>query len=212
MTEYRLDQRAAEDNDLIARSQAGDLDAYNWLVLKYQRSVYNLALRMLGEPSLAEDIAQDTFLSAWRHIRRFRGGNFSAWVLRIATNACYDQIRRHQRHPAGSLEAVIGEDEAPPEFPDAEELPEDQAIRHELARAIVAGLQHVPPDQRSTLILVDIQGRSYDEVAEVLDVPIGTVKSRLSRGRAQLRAYFLRRPELLPESFRFTKRDGLSAK
>lgn len=203
MMEYRLDQRTAEDNDLVTRSQSGDLDAYNALVVRYQRSVYNLALRMLGDPSAAEDVAQDCFLSAWRNIARFRGGNVSAWLLRIATNACYDHIRRRQRHPANSLEMVTGDEEAPIELPDPAELPEDQAVRRELARAIGAGLQHVQADQRVAVILVDIQGFAYEEVAEVLSVPIGTVKSRLSRGRAQLRAYFRGHPELLPEQFRF---------
>ena len=207
MTEDHLDRRTAEDNDLVARSQAGDLEAFNHLVVKHQRGVYNLTLRMLGEPRAAEDISQDAFVSAWRNIGRFRGGNFSAWLLRIATNACYDHIRRHQRHPSSSLEVVVGDDEAPVEFPDATELPEDRAVRQELARAIVAGLGHVQPDQRSAVILVDIQGFTYDEVADILDVPIGTVKSRLSRGRAQLRAFFLRRPELLPEQLRFSRKD-----
>ena len=203
MTEYRLDQRTAEDNDLVTRSQGGDLDAYNALVVRYQRSVYNLALRMLGDPAAAEDVAQDCFLAAWRNIARFRGGNFSAWLLRIATNACYDHIRRRQRQPATSLEVVTGDEEAPFELPDPDELPEDQAVRHELARAIGQGLQHVQADQRVAVILVDIQGLAYEEVAEALNVPIGTVKSRLSRGRAQLRAYFRGHPELLPEQFRF---------
>lgn len=207
MTEYQVDHRTAEDNDLVAKSQNGDLDAYNQLVVKHQRGVYNLALRMLGAPSAAEDIAQEAFLSAWRNIRRFRGGNFSAWLLRIATNACYDQIRRRQRHPTGSLETVLGDEDSPAEFPDAAELPEDRAVRGELARAIGAGLLTIQPDQRAAVVLVDIQGRAYDEVAAILDVPIGTVKSRLSRGRAALRAYFLQRPELLPERFRSSSED-----
>lgn len=204
MTDNRLDQRAAEDNDYVVRSQAGDADAYNTLVLKYQRSVYNLALRMLGDSGQAEDVTQDAFLSAWRNINRFRGGNFSAWLLRIATNACYDQIRRRQRHPVGSLEAVVGDDDTPLEFPDRGELPEDRTIRAELARAIAAGLQYVHPDQRAVLVLADIHGLSYEEVALVLEVPVGTVKSRLSRGRGQLRQYFRQRPELLPDAFRFS--------
>ena len=211
MTEDRLNRRTTEDNGLVARSQTGDLDAFNHLVVKYQRSVYNLSLRMLGEGRAAEDISQDTFVSAWRNIQRFRGGNFSAWLLRIATNACYDYIRRHQRHPTNSLELVVGDEETPAEFPDAAELPEDRVVRQELARAIVAGLGHIQPDQRSTVILVDVQGFTYEEVAEIFEVPIGTVKSRLSRGRAQLRAFFLRRPELLPEQFRFS-RDDVSAR
>lgn len=203
MTEYRLDQRTTEDNDLVVRSQSGDLDAYNGLVVRYRRSVYNLALRMLGDPSAAEDVAQECFISAWRNIARFRGGNFGAWLLRIATNACYDAIRRRQRHPASSLEAATGEDEAPLELPDPAELPESQAIRRELARAIIEGLQHVQVDQRIAVVLIDIQGYAYEEAAEVLNVPIGTVKSRLSRGRAQLRSYFRGHPEQLPPRFRF---------
>ncbi len=204
MIEKQLEQQVVEDSALVERSQTGDLGAYNDLVLRYQRGVYNLCLRMLHDVGAAEDVCQEAFVSAWRNIDRFRGGNFSAWLLRIATNACYDQIRRRQRHPAHSLEAATNDDEAPLDVPDGAEAPDERMVRAELAESIVGGLAEVHPDQRIVIILVDIQGLSYEEAAVILDVPIGTVKSRLSRGRAQMRAYFSRHPEHLPDQYRFS--------
>lgn len=183
-----------EDGDLILRSKEGDVDAFNLLVEKYQRQVYNLALRMLGEASAAEDATQDAFLSAFRGIGRFRGGSFRAWLLRITANACRDQMRFWRRRPTTSLDALVVE----PEVDRGAQSPEDYALRRELGNEIARALAVLRADQRLAVILYDIQGLSYEEVAQVMNCSLGTVKSRLSRGRARLRYYLGQHWELLP--------------
>ena len=191
-----------DEADLIARSQNGDVQAFNQLVERYQNRVYGLAYRMLGDPDAAADIAQDTFLSAYRSISRYRGGSFVAWLLRIATNACYDQLRARKRRPQTSLDAFDQEgDEVAPQFTDPGESPDDRTLRAELAREIELRLQELPDDQRLAIVMSDIQGYSYDEIASVTGWPLGTVKSRLSRGRMHLRNA-LRAGELLPVHYR----------
>jgi len=177
-------------------------------VLAYQNMTYNLAYRILGDGDAAADATQDAFLSAYRAIGRFRGGSFKAWLLRIVTNACYDQLRVKQRRPTASLDALLVADPASGpssvSFADESEQPEEYALRQELNRVIQAGIGTLPADQRITLVLSDIQGFSYQEIAEITGVSLGTVKSRLSRARAKLRDFLLARGELLPARYRLT--------
>jgi len=163
----------------------GDLDSFNQMVEMYQRQVYNLALRMLGNPEAAEDATQDAFFSAWRSISGFRGGKFRAWLLSITANICRDQLRKLKRHPSISLEALLPEPENLP----SDESVEDYVLRRELGEEIQKGLASLPQEQRLAIILSDIQGLSYEEIAQIMDCSMGTVKSRLSRGRVQLRDY-----------------------
>ena len=197
-----------DEKALIATAQQGDVDAFNRLVLAYQNMVYNLAYRILGDGDAAADATQDAFLSAYRAIGRFRGGSFKAWLLRIVTNACYDQLRVKQRRPTASLDALLVADPASGpssvSFADEAEQPEEYALRQELNRVIQAGIGTLPADQRITLVLSDIQGFSYQEIAEITGVSLGTVKSRLSRARAKLRDFLLARGELLPARYRLT--------
>ena len=183
------------EEELISRSREGDLDCFNRLVELYEREVYNLSLRMLGNAQAAEDATQDTFLSAYRGIGGFRGGSFRAWLLRIAANSCRDQLRRSRRRPFTSLDAL---EEDTSQLVHPGESPEDYALRKGLASEIERGLASLPADQRLVVILCDIQGLSYEEVARVTGGSLGTVKSRLSRGRARLRDYLLARGELFP--------------
>jgi RNA polymerase sigma factor (sigma-70 family) len=194
---------ASDESQLITDSQRGDVRAFNLLVERYQVRVYNLAYRMLGDPDAAADVTQDAFLSAYRNIRRYRGGSFASWLLRIATNASYDQLRLRQRRPTSSIDAMLDDDEdhAPRQFEDQGESPDERSLRNELADEIQRGLNALDPDQRLAIILSDIQGYSYDEISAATGWPLGTVKSRLSRGRAQLREV-LRQGELLPARFR----------
>ncbi len=189
--------------ELIQRSQAGDVEAFNQLVLAHQRHVYNLALRMLGRVEAAEDATQDAFLAAFRHIKSYRGPNFTAWLLRIAANACNDQFRRGRR-PSVSLDAIVLDPEHPRDFADPSEPSEDYAQRRELGRTIADGLTQLPYDQRLAVVLSDIQGLSYEEMTQVMNCNLGTVKSRLSRGRARLRDILLA-SELLPSRYRLEK-------
>lgn len=178
-----------DDSELVRCSKNGDLESFNRLVEIYQRLVYNLALRMLGDRQAAEDASQDAFLSAWRGIGSFRGGNFRAWLLRITANTCRDQLRRLKRNPTTSLEAFSVELEAPP----STESPEDYVLRRELGAQIQSGLAGLPSDQRLAVVLSDIQGLSYEEMAQVMGCSLGTVRSRLSRGRARLRDYLVQK-------------------
>ncbi len=158
---------------------------------------------MLGSREGAEDATQDVFFAAYRRIESYRGGVFRGWLLRIASNACIDELRRRGRRPQLSLDDS-DLDGAPPDFPDASESPEERVLRGELRGFIQAGLMALPPEQRAIVVLSDVQGLTYEEISEALRLSLGTVKSRLSRGRARLRKILLRQRELLPQQFRHT--------
>ncbi len=189
---------------LIQAARKGDLDAFNTLVLAYQHQVYNLAYRIMSEEAAAADATQEAFISAYKHLKSFRGGSFKSWLLRIVTNACYDDLRRRKRRPATSLDELAdGEDgEAEFDVPAPDDGPETIAQRHELTELIQLGITTLPDDQRVVLVLSDVQGMSYEEIATMTDSNLGTVKSRLSRARAKLREYLQGRGELLPEIYR----------
>jgi RNA polymerase sigma-70 factor (ECF subfamily) len=188
---------------LIQDAQRGDVDAYNTLVLHYQSQAYNVAYRIMGESSSAADATQEAFISAFKNIRRFRGGSFRAWLLRIVTNACYDELRRLKRRPQTSLEALLVEDEAPDSpFTSQSESPEHHAQQMELQRAIEDCLRGLSEEHRLVAILADVEGYSYIEIAQVSDCAVGTVKSRLSRARAQMRDCLTGFRELLPSAYR----------
>lgn len=190
----------SEEQDLISRSRQGDLAAFNQLVVRHQDLVFSVTLRLVSNYATAEDITQEAFISAFRSIGRLRGDNFRAWILRIARNAAYDAMRRTRRRPEESIEeqvVTLGETLA-----SGEESPEDHALRQDLARAIGRGLDELPRDQRMAIVMVDVEGLSYDETASATDVSIGTVKSRLNRGRRKMREYLLENVEQLPSRFR----------
>jgi RNA polymerase sigma-70 factor (ECF subfamily) len=193
-----------EEQELISKSRTGDVEAFNELVERYERLVFNVALRMTGDSASAEDVTQDTFVSAYKAIDRFRGGSFKSWLLRIATNHCHDRFRAAQRSRALSLDAVMSETESL-SLADHSESPEDYALRQELGRTLNEGLRSLPEDQRLVVILCDIQELSYEEAAQAANCSLGTVKSRLNRGRTRLRDYMLARKELLPAGFRLDK-------
>ncbi len=194
---------ANEEQRLIEADQRGDVEAFNQLVRLYEGRVYNLCYRMLGDPDAAADVTQDTFISAYRNLNRFRGGMFRSWLFRIATNACYDALRARKRRPTVSLSAPSDPDDDAPAFDiaDAGEAPDERALRHELSAAIQHAISQLPEDQRIVIILSDVQGLAYEEIAQVTSTNLGTVKSRLSRARARLRD-ILRTGELLPSKFR----------
>jgi RNA polymerase sigma-70 factor (ECF subfamily) len=192
---------ADEEQRLISAAQRGDVESFNALVRLYEGRVYNLGFRMLGDADSAADASQEAFLSAFRNLRSFRGGSFRSWLLRIATNVCYDVLRAKKRRPAVSLDASDpNADDSPLQIADHHESPDDLALRRELAIAIQAGLAHLPEDQR-LVVLSDVQGLAYEEIAQITNTNLGTVKSRLSRGRARMRE-ILRAGELLPLRYR----------
>lgn len=177
------------ETTLIYAAQRGDLNAFNQLVLAYQDFVYCQAYYMLGERQAAEDAAQDTFVSAFRGLRAFRGGSFKGWLLRIVTNACYDELRRRKRRPTTPLER-LDQDENELDLLNCLADPGDplelRAERAELAKTLRRFLDELAPDFRAAVILVDIQGLGYEEAAQVAGIPLGTLKSRLARARQQL--------------------------
>jgi RNA polymerase sigma-70 factor (ECF subfamily) len=196
-----------DEQELVDRSRQGDLEAFNCLVIAYQDRVYNLCLRMLGSPQAAEDAAQETFLSAYRSVGRMRGPSVRSWLLRIAANASIDELRRRRRQPQLSLEVPApGTDpERPLEVADPAEGPERLALRGELREALQVELLRLPPDQRLAVILCDVEGLSYEEIAASMGRSIGTVKSRISRGRSRLREALRAQPELFGELIRHTE-------
>ncbi len=192
-----------DEKALIDAARQGDVGSFNQLVLSYQSMVYNFAYRILGDRHAAADATQDAFISAFKAIGKFRGGSFKAWLLRIVTNACYNQLRRKQRQPSTSLDALLVLEPAPTQsLTDPGESPEEYTVRQELSKAIQIGIGNMPPEQRITLVLADVQGFSYQEIAGVTGVSLGTVKSRLSRARNKLRDFLLGQRELLPSRYR----------
>ena len=191
-----------DEASFIERSQRGDLDAFNTLVLAYQGQVYAVCLRMLGSPQPAEDATQETFIAAFRAVSRFRRGSLRAWLLKIAANACYDELRRRRSRPQVPLETPAGEERSAAEPASPGEPLEERAVRQELARCLEGGLASLPADQRLAVVLRDVQGLAYEEVAEATGASLGTVKSRISRGRSALRDFLLAQGELLPSRFR----------
>lgn len=195
---------------LVARSQRGDVDAFNTLVLRYQQAVFTVVMRMLGDRDIAADVTQETFLAAFRAMPNFRGGSsFRAWLMRIASNQSCDHWRRTHRHPVDSLDDLTGEDEPTSAavmsslIETAQDVnPEEALLTQELQQIIQLGLEKLPLDQRVAVVLCDIQGLSYEEIAEATTTTLGTVRSRIARGRTRLRAYLLQHRELLPGNYR----------
>ena len=189
-----------EEQELLQASKNGDAEAFNTLVQQYQSPIYNLTVRMVGDQAAAEDLAQEAFISAYRNLHRFYAGNFRAWLFRIAANACRDYLRSPRVRRSVSLD-VLSES---PDFSlqSSSESPEGFALRRELSGVIQEGLAVLPQDQRFALILVDVQGMSYEEAAKILKTPVGTIKSRLSRGREAMRTFLTGQRELLPSQFR----------
>jgi len=194
---------ADEERRLVEVAQRGDVESFNELVRLFEGRVYTLCYRMLGDAESAADAAQDAFLSAFRNLKSFRGGSFRSWMLRIATNTCYDVLRVRKRRPSVSLDIEADDESAssPLQIADTAESPDDFAQRRELAAAIQQGLAVLPDEQRIVLVLSDIQGLAYEEIAQITNSNLGTVKSRLSRGRARLREV-LKAGELLPTRYR----------
>jgi RNA polymerase sigma-70 factor (ECF subfamily) len=191
-----------DEQALIQAAGEGKLPAFNQLILSYQGMAYNLAYRILGNASAAEDATQDAFIKAYRNLNQYRGGSFKAWLLRIVTNVCYDQLRHIQRRPTNSLEDVAVDPEHASRLIDHAERPGDYALRQELGRIIQEGIEQLPAEQRMVIVLSDVEGLSYEEIAQVMDTSLGTVKSRLSRARSKLRDFLLQRQELLPARYR----------
>ncbi len=191
-----------DESKLIAQAQEGDLTAYNTLVLHYQDIVYNVAYRIMKDPASADDAAQEAFISAYKAIRSFRGGSFKSWLLRIVTNTCYDELRRRKRRPQTSLDEITDENPSVGFMADDGVGPEDHQEQVELVDAVKRCMDELPDEQRVAAVLCDVEGRDYQEIAEIMSVSLGTVKSRISRARSKLRDCLQGYRELLPVDYR----------
>ena len=197
-------QSIQQNEEAVVRMASdGDLDAFNQLVLRYQNMAYNHAYALLGDSDSAEDATQDSFIKAFQAVSSYRGGSFRGWLLKIVTNSAYDILRRSQRHPNQPL---FPTDENGEELESASWLVDpavsvqDTVEQNELSRDIYKMLDELPPIYRSVLTLIDIDELDYAEAAEALEVPIGTVKSRLARARMQMQ-HKLRNCLKIPANF-----------
>jgi len=190
---------------LISDAQNGNLDAFNTLILHYQDIVFNAALRILGDEDRAADASQDTMISAFKSIKGFRGGSFKSWLLRIVTNTCYDELRVRKRRPTVPLEPDTDDGEemdSPRWLADPNMTPDQQAEADELEHAIQHCLNNLPVDFKTVVVMADLQGLDYSEVATAVRVPLGTIKSRLARARLRLQDCLQGFAELLPANYR----------
>jgi RNA polymerase sigma-70 factor (ECF subfamily) len=180
-----------QEEELVRMASQGDLEAFNQLVLVYQNLAYSLAYSLLGDHASAEDAAQESFIKAFQNLDKYRGGSFRAWLLRIVTNSAYDTARRSRRHPAQPLfpEDENGEDiESSGWLADPAPSVQETVEQKEFSRSLYRMLDDLPDAYRSVITLVDVDGLDYQEAAQVLSLPLGTVKSRLARARDQMRS------------------------
>lgn len=198
-----------EESAVILQVQQGDANAFEALVTAYQKQVYSLALRTVGNPEDAADLSQEAFLRAYRSIGSFRGDSkFSVWLYRLTTNICIDFLRSKGRKPTVSL-TMENDDEETQELDVADDRfdPEENFQRAELQRAVQRGLNSLPEEFRTILILRELEGMSYAEIGEILHLEEGTVKSRLFRARSRL-CDFLKQDGNLPDSYASKTRKG----
>jgi RNA polymerase sigma factor (sigma-70 family) len=193
------------EKTLIRAAQRGDLDAFNLLILRYQNLLFGIALRLLNDEDTAADAVQEALISAFRRFDTFRGDSLRSWLARVVVNACYDEMRKKRRQHSVPLEQFNAEgDEIETSYwlvdPDSD--PERQFESFELENAIQRSLDKLQPIYRLMLVLVDIEGLSYEEAALAAHVPVGTVKSRLARARTQMQKSLQGAGELLPASYR----------
>ena len=183
-----------EENRLIQRAAQGDAEAFNALLGAHERRMYAVALRMCGNPEDAQDCLQEAMLRVWRAISGFKAqSSFATWVYRITMNTCLDELRRRKARTSTSLDAMLENGFSPS---DEYDTPEHHSLQAEQRRMLEKAIAGLPEDMRAAIVLRDIQGYAYDEIADILGTNVGTIKSRISRGREQLRKKISARPEL----------------
>ena len=191
----RNEEQHARDRSLVAAALEGDLDAFNRLVELYQDMLYGLCVRVVGDRDTAGDAVQEAFFSAYRNLARFRGDSFRSWLTRIALNAATDILRGRKRRPADPFPEWEDEAWQPPA--DESESPERVAVGRQRTRVITEAMAQITEDQRKAIVLYDVEGYDYQEIAEMTGVSLGTVKSRIHRGRLALRDLLAPEMELL---------------
>ena len=187
-----------QDALLLRRAQNGDAQAFDELMTVHEKRIYALCLRMTGNREDALDCAQDAMLRVWRALGSYRKqASFSTWVYRVATNTCLDYLRKKKTRPSVSLDAMEDDGFSPS---DASGDPVQQSEAAARKRTLAAGIASLPPDMRAALVLRDVQGFSYEEVSDILDTPLGTVKSRINRAREKLRSILFQNAELFGDA------------
>lgn len=190
------------EQDWIAKAQKGDPYAFEYLVETHQTKVYNLALRMVSNPDDAAELSQDAFLKAWRSIGQFHGdSSFATWMHRLTHNVCIDFLRSEKRHrQAGASFSLDEEHEEGTRtlLPDTHYEPHRQLEQKELREQVTQGLQTLSPEHKEVLLLREISGLSYQEIAQAVGLPEGTVKSRIARARLTLRNYLIQQGNFSP--------------
>lgn len=177
-----------DEKALIGQILAGDQDAFARLVQAYQKPVYNLCLRMVSNPTDAEDLAQEAFVKAWRGLRFYKHeAAFSTWLYRLTSNVCIDFLRRQKK----TVSLTVEEDAPELEVPDAAPLPEEQVLNKEKQQAVAAAMAQLEEEYRLALTLRVVEDLTYEQIAEVLDIKVGTVKSRIARARERMRKMLL---------------------
>ncbi|MBM6829234.1 sigma-70 family RNA polymerase sigma factor [Anaerotignum lactatifermentans] len=205
----QLDKYSQRDAaELVALARQGDMDAFEALILQHEKIVYNIAFRMMGGGEDVKDMAQEVFLKVYRNLERFDGKSaFSTWIYRIAVNTCIDEIRKRKGKQTYSLDAELEDEDGnyKKQFADEGGRPEEEILQKELRGEVLAALETLSPEHKAAVILRDIRGYSYEEIAEMIQMPLGTVKSRISRGRAQLKEEILKIRERKTDSSRQKK-------
>ncbi len=199
-----------EESLLIDKAIRGDLDAFNQLVLTYQDMAFNLAYRIMSDDAAAADATQDAVISMYRKLDSYRGGSFKAWFLRIVTNACYDELRKRKRRPTIALEPETDDGdvvESPEWLADTSPSLEEKFMNAQLEKAIQSCLNNLDEKFKAVIVMVDISGQDYETVADAIQTPVGTVKSRLSRARLKMQECLRRSRELLPAKYRLNAED-----
>lgn len=191
-----------DESYLIDQAKKNDVNAYNTLVLHYQDLAFSVAYRIMGEPDSAADAAQDAFIKAYKKLDSFKGGNFKAWLMRIVTNNCYDMLKSAKRKRESSLDEITEANESSRLLIAQADRPEAQQQQQEMLQAIQHCLDGLPDDQRIVAVLCDVEGYDYQTAADISEVSLGTVKSRLSRARGKLRDCLRGFGELLPARYR----------
>lgn len=186
------------DEELVARSKTGDTESFNQLVRRWERPIFALAYRTLGREEDARDVTQETFLRAFRALPGFKGDSkFSSWLYRIALNLCRDWIRRERRTPVVAMPEGVEIEQLRAERQPTASV-EDLAARAELSRGVAAAMEHLPDEQRTAIILKEYHGLTFQEIADLINCPLSTVKTRVYQGLSLLRRHLAEQGQFEP--------------
>lgn len=187
------------DRSLLERAKKGDIGAFEQLVEGYQKKVFNITLRMMGNPDDASELTQEVFIRVYRSLRNFKEeSQFSTWIYKIATNICLDELRKQKKRKVFSIDEEIKADdgETKRQIADDKPSPETVAEKNEVKKVVKDAIKSLPDEYRLVIVLRDIQGFSYDEIAKIVKCPEGTVKSRINRARKALKDILSNKKEL----------------